>query len=112
MNIRKKRVVDLTQNGGTPIHLSRAPYIVQILQNGMSHCAGAILDADIIITTRYCVAQNPGMTYTILSNSALKNNGTPHRIKKRSSNPAFDFGDYLNAFVFSIQKERFMINCY
>ena len=111
LHVRRKRVVDKTRNGGIPIPLFRAPYIVNILQNGMSHCAGAILDADIIITTPYCFSEIPGIKYTILSNSALKNNGTPHRIIGRSSNPAFGFGNYFNEFAFSI-KEKFMINSF
>ena len=112
LHVRRKRVVDLTRNGGIPIHLSRAPYIVNILKNGISHCAGVILDADIIISTEDCIAEMPGVRYMILSNSALRNNGTPHHIVRRSSNPALNFGDYLNDFSFSKEKKRFMINCY
>ena len=108
--IRKKRVIDKTRNGGLPIQLSRAPYIVNILKNGRSHCAGAILEADIIITTRLCVAEIPGVTFTILSNSALRNNGTPHHIVRRSSNPGFGFGDSFNYFAFIIKKELIEIN--
>ena len=93
LHIRKKRVIDRTRNGGMPVHLSRAPYIVNILKNEISHCAGTILDTDIIVTTPYCIAERPGVTYTILSNSALRNNGTPHHIIKRTSNPAYAFGD-------------------
>ena len=44
LHIRKKRVIDKTRNGGSPIQLSMAPYIVNILKNERSHCAGVILD--------------------------------------------------------------------
>ena len=110
LHIRKKRVVDRTRNGGIPINLSRAPYIVNILRNGASHCAGAILDADIIITAPLCVTIIPPGTYTILSNSALRNNGTPHYIVKRSLHPGFRFGDSFNYFVFLIKTELIEIN--
>ena len=113
MHVRRKRVIDTTRNGGIPIRLSRAPYIVNILRNGISHCAGVILEADIVITARLCVAETPEVRYMILSNSALKNNGTPHRIERKSSNPVYRFGDYLNDIAFfTCRKKGFMINCY
>ena len=104
LHIRKKRVIDLTRNGG-PVHLSRAPYIVNILKNGESHCAGTILDADIIITTPYCIDERPGATYRILSNSRLRNNGTPHHVTSRSSSLFHGFGNFSNGFFFFIIKE-------
>ena len=103
LHIRKKRVIDKTRNGGQPIQLSRAPYIVNILKNRISHCAGAILDADIIITIPNCIVNTPGVTYTILSNSALRNHGTPHHIERRSVDPGFSYGDYLKDFSLFIK---------
>ena len=96
LHIRKKRVIDLTRNGGIPIRLSRARYIVNIQKNGVSHCAGTILAADIIITIPKCIAEIHGVTYTILSNSALRDNGTAHHVERRSSEPGMDFGDSFN----------------
>ena len=110
LHIRKKRVIDSTPNGGIPIHLERAPYIVNILENGRSNCAGTILDADIIITIPNCIDERPGVTHTILSNSALKNNGTPHHITKRSLNAQLGFRNFLNYFVFLIKKDRVSIH--
>ena len=104
LHIRKKRVIDLTPNGGEPIQLLRAPYIVNILKNGRSHCAGTILDANIIITIPSCIVQIPGVKYRILSNSVLKNNGTPHRVVATSSNPGFSFGNSFNNFFSSLEK--------
>ena len=101
LHIRKKRVIDKTANRGLPVHLSMARYIVNILKNGVSHCAGTILDADIIITTPYCIDERPGV-YTILSNSRLRNNGTPHHITRTSSPPLFGFGNFSNDSVFFI----------
>ena len=110
MHIRKKRVIDKTRNGGVPIHLARAPYIVNILQNGKSHCAGTILDTNIIITIPFCVAEHYGVNYTILSNSALRNNGTPHHIERRSLNARLGFGNSLNYFIFLIKKDLIEYN--
>ena len=76
-----------------PLHLSRARYIVNIQKNGRSHCAGTILDADVIITSHYCIDERPGVTFTILSNSRLRNNGTPHHVIRRSFTPLFGFGN-------------------
>ena len=71
----------------------------------MSHCAGAILDADIIITNPNCFFEMHEVTYTILSNSALKNNGTPHHIVRRSIEPRLYFGNSLNYFAFLAIRE-------
>ena len=98
LHIRNKRVIDKTTNGGLPVHLSMARYIVNILKNGVSHCAGTILDSDIIITTPKCIDKRPGDMLTILTNSRLRNNGTPHRVTRSSSNVQFGFGDYLKDF--------------
>ena len=95
LHSRKKRVIDNTATGGLPIHLSMARYIVNILRNGVSHCAGTILDEDIIISTSFCVSES-GATYTILSNSRLRNNGTPHRIIRKSFNAPLGFGNFWN----------------
>ena len=105
MHIRKKRVIDLTRNGGRPIFLSKAPYIVHILKNGMSHCAGTILYADIIITIPTCILERREVAYTILSNSVLRNNGTPHHIQRRSSTARFGNGVTLNYFAFLIKQD-------
>ena len=104
--MRRKRVIDLTRNGGTPISLFRAPYIVNILHNEISQCAGAILDADIIITAPLCIDESHGVTYntTILSNSALRDKGTPHHVVRSSSNRGYGFGDSFNYFAFLIRK--------
>ena len=71
----------------------------------MSHCAGAILDADIVITIPTCIFEIPEVTYTILSNSALRNNGTPHHIIRKSVDQGPSYGDSLNYFTFLIKKE-------
>ena len=105
MHIRKKRVIDLSRNEGRPTPLRRAPYIVQIQKNGRSHCAGTILDADIIITIPNCILEIPGVVYTILSNSALRNNGTPHHIARRSSTARFGNSVTLNYFAFLIKQD-------
>ena len=103
LHIRKKRVIDKTANGGLPVHLSMARYIVNIQKDGVPHCVGTILDADIIISTPYCIDERPGAMFTILSNSRLNNNGTPHHITRRSSAPGFGIGDYLKDFSLFIK---------
>ena len=102
LHSRKKRVIDESPAGGSPVHLSMARYVVNILRNGVSHCAGAILAADIIITIPFCVETHDNVTYTILSNSRLRNGGTPHHISIKSANVDLGFGNSLNVYTFFI----------
>ena len=110
LHIRKKRVIDLTHNAG-PVQLSRARYIVNILKNGERHCAGTILDADIIMTTHYCSDERSGAIYTILSESRLVNNGTPHHVIRRLFVQGIGVGDYLKDFSLFIKFYLAIINC-
>ena len=80
-----------------------ARYIVNILRNDVSHCAGAILDDDIIISASFCVADQRGVRYTILYNSRLRNNGTPHFITRKSEEAPLGFGNLLNDFFLFIR---------
>ncbi|XP_033227067.1 chymotrypsin-1-like [Belonocnema kinseyi] len=57
LHIRKKRVINRTNNGQVPGSLQRAPYIVNIVKDGLSHCAGIILDSDIILTVPSCIKE-------------------------------------------------------
>ena len=92
LHIRKKRVIDKTRNGELSIQLSMAPYIVNILNARTSHCAGTILESDIIVTSPNCVSENSGTNFTILSGSVMRNGGTPHRIIGRSQHADFNLG--------------------
>ena len=80
-----------------------ARYIVNIQMDGVSHCVGTILDEDIIVTSTDCIDDIPRTKFTILSNSRLRNNGTPHHVTRSISAPGFAFGDYLKNFY----KEKF-----
>ena len=103
LHVRLKRVIDKTAKGGLPVHLSMARYIVNIQKDGVPHCVGTILDADIIITTTDCIRDRHGAKFTILSNSRLRNNGTPHHVTRSILAPGFAFGDYLKNFSLFIK---------
>ncbi|XP_033226980.1 brain-specific serine protease 4-like [Belonocnema kinseyi] len=91
MHIRKKRIIDKTPSGRLPEKLERAPCIVNILKNGVSHCAGCILHSMIVITAAYCVRDTyPFAKFTILSGSEMRNNGTFHRIQRKLLHPHSD----------------------
>ena len=76
------------------IHLIRTPYIVNILKNGRSHCAGTILDPNIILTSGRCVPETfPSSRYTILSGSVKRDDGIPHNITRKILHPGSDLGD-------------------
>ena len=83
LHIRKKRVIDNTQNGHHPAqHLARAPYIVNILKNGVPHCAGTILESDVILSSLACL-QRDNSHYSVFSGSTIKHEGNHHNISNR-----------------------------
>ena len=80
LHTRKKRVIDRTRNGHLPVgHLTRAPYIVNILRNGVPHCAGAILEYDVILSSKSCIGEDYHQ-FSVLSGSPMRHEGTHHNI--------------------------------
>lgn len=72
------------QNGEMPVLLKRSPYIVNILKDGFSHCAGIILDHDIVLSVSPCItALASHVTFSILSGSPMRNHGIHHNITNR-----------------------------
>ena len=76
--MRKKRVINRIPNENQPTEIQHVPYIVNILKNGESDCAGSILHPLIIATAAHCVDSNA--IYTILSGSSNVRRGTPHNV--------------------------------
>ena len=69
--------------------IEQVPYIVNIQKNNVSNCAGSILDPHIIITAAHCFRQTD-VTYRVLSGSAFRNAGIPHKIISKIFHPHFN----------------------
>ena len=63
--------------------LTRVRSIVNILRNGIPHCAGAILEANVILTSRTCI-YGDFHRFSVLSGSTDKHEGTHHNITHRA----------------------------
>ena len=70
-----------------PVSITHVPYIVKILKDGITECAGSILTPYMIITAAHCV-EDPER-YTILSDSSYVNLGTPHNITRKIIYPDY-----------------------
>ena len=85
-----------------PVHLTMAPYIVNILKNGVSHCSGTILDPDIILSVTPCISTPFPASLSILSNSPMRDEGIHHNV----TNQIFGNGNNLgnSSILLSLQK--------
>ena len=83
--VRKKRIIDKTENGNKPVAIENVPYIVNVLENRIPNCAASILSPNIVITAAHCVEDNSN--YTILSGSSFINRGNRHRVTKIQFHP-------------------------
>ena len=83
LHIRKKRLIDKTNIRSLPVQLTMAPYIVNILKDGNSICAGTILDPEIILTVENCFKEDLQSRIIVLSGSAVRNEGIPHNLTGR-----------------------------
>ena len=79
LNIRKKRIVDRTTHGSTPLEIAQFPFIVNIQINNKSSCGGSILSSTKILTAAHCLRFHD-QEYSVLSGSHYKNSGIRHRI--------------------------------
>ena len=104
LHIRKKRLLDQSPNGGRSVQLTMAPYIVNILRNGVRHCSGTILHPDIILSVISCTWTPFPVSVSILSNSPMRNEGTHHNI----TNQVFGTVNYLgnSSMLLSLQKKK------
>ncbi|XP_033223502.1 trypsin-like [Belonocnema kinseyi] len=84
LHIRQKRVINIRKQGDGPVTIGTVPYIVNIRRDNISECAGTILSAVHILTPYQCVYPASLERYTILSESAMRNSGYLHTIKKRT----------------------------
>lgn len=104
--IRKKRVIDETRSGDMSSSLGRFPYIVNILKNGISHCAGIIMEPDIILTVNTCIMPPISERFSILSGSSERDNGTTHSIIRNRvfSSRSSSGNSYNNVFDTPVKK--------
>ncbi|XP_033218458.1 trypsin-like [Belonocnema kinseyi] len=79
-HIRKKRLIDRTQPQNRGIPIERVPYVVKILKNDESNCAGNLLSRYIVLTSAYCLQEIA--TYSVLSGSPLMAYGNRHNITR------------------------------
>ncbi|XP_033225731.1 trypsin-like [Belonocnema kinseyi] len=81
VHIRQKRVINLRNERDGPLHIRGVPYVVQILKDNITVCAGTILSAVYILTHRSCVLASQMGRYTVLSGTVTRYNGTIHTFR-------------------------------
>ena len=65
---RQKRVTNRTIDGGYPVWIEYAPFMVNIQKNGRNKCGGSILSAEVILSSASCFIDSSA-NYSVLSGS-------------------------------------------
>ena len=88
LHVRKKRIIDLSLNRDQPMMTEKVPYIVNILQNGVSACGGSILSTNIVLSAAHCFLERK-VKYSLLSGSRYVDRGVLHKIMRKIIYPEF-----------------------
>ena len=78
--VRKKRIIDETENGNRPVPIQEVPYIVNVIENRRPVCGGSILLPNLIISAAHCVEDNAN--YIVLSGSSQLTRGIQHNVTR------------------------------
>ena len=94
LHVRRKRIIDPTWHRNQNL-TQHVPYIVNIIIDGIPHCAGSILLAHIILTAAHCVNHDLSH-YRVLSGSQFANQGIPHNITRKILHPNYGADTFTN----------------
>ncbi|XP_033225813.1 trypsin-like [Belonocnema kinseyi] len=96
--IRKKRLIDRIRHENIPIHISDAPYAVNVRKNGANHCGGSILSPYIILTAAHCLIDDKAY-YAVFSGSSRLLYATHHAVIRYLMHPKYTRSSFKNDLV-------------